>query len=325
MRERMEFYLPGGRTHKVEPPQGVGDRILKEKGLKPVDQLADELGVGIEVVHATIDGLQERGYGVGIEDGTVYRTKSSKEAGVFDLSDRFDLHPHFGVISDTHLASKKERLDELNAMYDIFKAEGVEVVFHAGDITEGWGVYRGQEFEVKHFGQEDQIEYTVENYPEREGVTTCFITGNHDLRQYERGGVDPGVAIARQRPDMEYLGQACARVKFPNEVEMELLHPDGGVAYALSYKSQRYINNLSPQDVPHMKVDGHYHTTFYMYYRNVHFIQAPCFKDAGIYEKRKGLNPSIGGWIVDATISPHSDRIERFTPELFTFDGTENR
>jgi hypothetical protein len=56
-----------------------------------------------------------------------------------------------------------------------------------------------------------------------------------------------------------------------------------------------------------------------MHYRNVNFIQAGCFKDAGIWEKRKGLNPSISGWVVEGKISDYGD-VSQFKPELFNFD-----
>lgn len=316
---------PDGSPHYVETPQNERDiveaRLIKEKSPKPIEDLAGQLGVGVDVVHSTIDELREKGYGISENEGVMVRTKTAHNGTVFDASQIIDKHFIFGIAGDSHLSSKKERTDELEAMYDIFKNEGVSTVFHPGDITEGVGVYRGQELEVKHYGQEAQIEYAVATYPKRDGVNTYFITGNHDLRAYERGGVDPGPSIERQRPDMGYLGQATAEVLLPNGVKMELLHPAGGISYALSYKAQKYINNLAPQDVPDLMVWGHYHTSFYMHYRNVHFMQAPAFKDAGIWEKRLGLNPTIGGWIVEGHITDYGD-VDRFKPELFTFDNS---
>ena len=126
--------------------------------------------------------------------------------------------------------------------------------------------------------------------------------------------MDVGVPIAQRRVDMNYLGQMAAYVHLPDGIVMEMIHPDGGGAYALSYKAQKYINNLAPEDVPELLVFGHYHCSFYMKYRNVHFLQAPCFKDAGTWEKRKGLNPTIGGWMVEATID--TGQISKFKPEL---------
>lgn len=321
--ERPYFLNPDGSPHYVEPLQDPNKdltaRLIKEKQPRPIEELAGQLGVGVDFIRTSIDELREQGYGISEQEGVMIRTKTAHNGTIFDASQIIDKQFKFGIAGDSHLSSKKERTDELEAMYDVFKSEGVTAVFHPGDITEGVGVYRGQELEVKHYGQEAQIDYAVETYPRRDGLKTYFITGNHDLRAYERGGVDPGPSIERQRDDMEYLGQATAEVMLPNGVKMELLHPAGGISYALSYKAQKYINNLAPQDVPDLMVWGHYHTSFYMHYRNVHFVQAPAFKDAGIWEKRLGLNPTIGGWIVEGRISDYGN-VDRFKPELFTFD-----
>lgn len=297
-------------------PAGIGyeEQILHEKTFE-LDALAQELGIGVNVVQGAVDKLQKKGYGFVQVGETVLRTNAIREGTVFDYSKQFDkTHLHFGVVSDTHLSSKQERLDALERLYDTFEQEGVTQVFHAGDLTDGYGVYRGQEFELKQLGQAEQIAYAIANYPHRKGITTSFISGNHDLRQYERGGVDPGVPIADKRKDMRYLGPMTAKVKFPSGIEMELLHPDGGVAYALSYKAQRAINNLTPDNMPDILVYGHYHTSFYMCYRGIHFLQVPCTKGQGLWEKRLGINPTIGGWLVDATIMGR--HIERFKPEL---------
>ena len=86
----------------------------------------------------------------------------------------------FGVLGDTHLCSKEEKLDELVSFYDICRKMGVKTVFHAGDIVDGWGVYRGQQAEVHTFGAKGQADYVIKNYPQVAGITTHFITGNHD-------------------------------------------------------------------------------------------------------------------------------------------------
>jgi len=323
-KEKDYFLNPDGSKHYVEPPTEIKDRLKKERKSKNIDELSESLGVGHHVVRAAIDDLHEEGYGIKQEGDIMIRSKVGEERDIYDASKLIGKHFKFGVVSDIHLGSKKERLDEFNLMYDKFQSEGIKVVFNSGDITEGVNVYRGQEYETHKFGQQEQIEYAIEKYPKRKGIKTLFITGNHDLREYERGGVDVGVSIAKNRGDMEYLGQEIARVRLPNGAEAELLHPKGGSAYALSYKSQKFINNLNPEDIPEMMMWGHYHTSFYMHYRNVHFLQVPCFKGAGRWEKTMGLNPTIGGWVVEGKISDQG-RVDQFKPELFRFQGAEKR
>jgi len=84
----------------------------------------------------------------------------------------------FGVVSDTHLCSIHEKLDELHTFYEICRKEKIQIVVHSGDLLCGWGIYRGQENEVKVFGADNQITYTVKNYPKIKGITTYFIDGN---------------------------------------------------------------------------------------------------------------------------------------------------
>src|ERR1035437_2191937 len=44
----------------------------------------------------------------------------------------------FGLVADTHLASKEERLSELHAQYDLFQTERITQVFHAGNLVDGY-------------------------------------------------------------------------------------------------------------------------------------------------------------------------------------------
>jgi predicted phosphodiesterase len=294
-------------------------RILKEKKPMNMEEMAKIAGVGVDVISGCIDTLESQGYTF-VRNGEIFvRTKMEQAGNTVDLSALFDKrYLEFGIISDTHLDSKYERLDILNLVYDEFKKEGVSVVFHAGDISEGIGVFRGQEREIKHFGQDEQIQYVSDHYPKRKDITTFFILGNHDLRQYEKGGIDIGGPIQSKRSDLSYLGPIEASVMLPNGVKMNLLHPGGGTAYALSYKSQRAINNMSPGSLPDILVYGHYHTSFYMCYRGIHFIQAPSTKDMGLWEKSLGFNSTLGGWIVDAEISTEGNHINKFKPQLLT-------
>lgn len=295
--------------------------LLNQKKPFRIEDVAKKFEVTTPEVKTVIDSLIGNGFRFVQEDDCWAKSKSTPPSTQFDARRMFS-HGllHFGLVSDTHLGSKHERLDELNAMYDTFKSAGVKVVFHVGDITDGTGVYPGQEFEVNQFGQQAQIDYTIENYPKRNGITTVFITGNHDVRAYERGGADPGKQIARARGDLKYIGQYDANVRMADKVSLELMHPNGNQAYALSYKSQRDINNRSPEDLPNILAYGHYHTSFYMHYRGMDFVQVPCFKGAGNFEKRLGMNPTIGGWVIDG--KTNGEVVYQFDPQLHSFGGS---
>ena len=44
----------------------------------------------------------------------------------------------FGLVADTHLCCKEERLAELHCQYDLFEKEGITTVFHAGNPIDGY-------------------------------------------------------------------------------------------------------------------------------------------------------------------------------------------
>lgn len=223
----------------------------------------------------------------------------------------------FAAIADTHLCSKEERLDALHGFYDICAKEGIKDVYNAGDLISGQGVYRGQEYEIHTFGADNQVRYFVENYPKRDGITTHFVIGNHDYIYYKQIGLDVGRMIAYERPDMNYLGVFQADVMFDGIPLIRLVHPDGGMAYAMSYRMQKYVEQISSSKKPRIIIAGHQHTAVWFFYRNIYVIQAGAFEGQTILILRKGINPTIGGWIVEVELSNDCHKsITSFKPDF---------
>lgn len=217
----------------------------------------------------------------------------------------------FAVISDTHLNSRLERLDELHTFYAICKKIGVEAVFHSGDILDGNGrMYRGHLNEIHTYGVHRQVDYIAKNYPR--GIPTFFITGNHDLSFYNDNGIDVGNLIEKKRKDMIYLGQYQADFTI-GRAKIRLLHPDGGVAYALSYRGQKISEQIPSGNKPDILLIGHFHTSFYFWYRNIHILNCGSFQGQTLYLLRKGLNPAIGGWTCEIRQGKR-DRVVAFQP-----------
>jgi predicted phosphodiesterase len=215
----------------------------------------------------------------------------------------------FAIVSDTHLCSRYERLDELHTFYAICKKVGIKTVFHAGDILEGSGrIYRGQLNDIHTYGAMRQVKYVVENYPKVDGITTYYVLGNHDISFYSENGVDVGELISKEREDLVYLGHLQADFKLGKMV-IRLLHPDSGAAYALSYKGQKIAEQIPSGQKPDVLVLGHYHTTVYFNYRVMHVFQAGAFQGQTPFILRKGINPNIGGWICEAKIGKGKDRV----------------
>lgn len=82
----------------------------------------------------------------------------------------------FGVVSDTHLGSNYCQITFLQWFYKHIAKKGARFVLHAGDVTDGIGIYRSQEFEVHKHGFSEQLEYVCEKYPS--DIPTYYITGN---------------------------------------------------------------------------------------------------------------------------------------------------
>lgn len=224
-----------------------------------------------------------------------YKTRKKPRVLKRHLSDKI---LKFGIVSDTHLCSKKEKINQLFTFYSICKKMGIEIVLHAGDMLSGWGVYKGQQNEVHTFGAVGQVDYAVANYPRIKGVTTYFIDGNHDESWHKIAGIQTGELIGQKREDMVYLGQYSADVILSG-TRIRLHHGDGGGAYALSYKGQKLAESIPSGQKPRVFILGHYHTAHYFWYRNMHIINAGCFEDQTLFLLRKGLNPAIGGWLVE--------------------------
>ena len=206
-----------------------------------------------------------------------------------------------GIVADTHLCSTHEKLNELHTFYAILKKEGIDTVLHAGDYLAGWKVYRGQENEVHTFGVKNQAQYVIDNYPKVEGITTYFISGNHDLSWWTLAGIDPGELIAGQRPDMIYLGQYQGEVRV-NKIKIRLMHADGN-AYALSYKAQKISEQIPSGQKPQLLLFGHWHQAFYFFYRTIHIMNCGCFEGQSSFLARKGINPIIGGWTAEIRVA----------------------
>jgi DNA polymerase II small subunit/DNA polymerase delta subunit B len=228
----------------------------------------------------------------------------------------------FGVIGDTHLGSLCEKIDYLNIYYNELEERGITTVLCAGDLIDGWNIYKGQLFEQHKRGWKEQKSWFVEQFPVRQNIKTKFITGNHDSSFTKTVDIEVGKELAAAREDLEFIGEDIGDVYFQvpgsdKQCKVTLIHPDGGTAYALSYKPQKIIEQLEGGSKPHLLVIGHFHKAeFLPNYRNVACLQAGTFQSQTPFMKRKGLSAMMGGWIVEAEIL---DEYNIFKTEFVSF------
>lgn len=208
-----------------------------------------------------------------------------------------------GVLSDTHIGSIYDNIKFLNFAYEVFEKEKTDIILHAGDIVDGQGNYKGQEYEQYAIGFDNQLETVIKEYP-RIKTPTYFIEGNHSFRKIS--GALIGKTIQNSREDLIFVGVEDADIRIGKEkkhIKIKLIHPSGGTAYALSYNPQRFIESLEGGTKPNLLIIGHYHKAEILPgYREVFAVQAGSIQTQTPYMRRKKSAAMVGFWVLDVDV-----------------------
>jgi hypothetical protein len=132
------------------------------------------------------------------------------------------------------------------------------------------------------------------------GIPYYFISGNHDDWFLDDGaGGDVVAAICERRDDFNYLGIMQAYMTF-GKVKVEMFHPNEGGAYALSYKLQKHIEGMAPEEKPNVYLAGNYHKSIHVPgYRNVEGFLLPAYQSRTHWMRGKRLVSVVGGIILE--------------------------
>jgi hypothetical protein len=170
------------------------------------------------------------------------------------------------LISDTRICSKFEQISILNNIYQIAHEMGIKTVLHLGDLTEG--IYFGKKSQynqtVLHHNPDTQAMYVKNNYPYIKGMTTYFITGEHDLSFLKtKSKEDVGKAIGNLREDLVYLGQRNCMIYLQDSdghkpILIDMRHPEGKIPYTISYKPQKVVDSMRSEERPDILNIGHF-------------------------------------------------------------------
>jgi len=329
--------LPKRGTFTVETPLNektteLGRRLLAR--IKAATQAlslqdaANDLDVSPKRVEEIVGQLQRDGFLVNFEFGHIkftapqIQTRSRRHAEYLDGTRTFKI----AVATDAHLCSRYERLDHLNTFFDICQAEGVKIVLDAGNQLDGEARFNKNDIHVHGLG--NQVNYWVENWPQREGMETWFICGDdHEGWYVQREGIDIGAymenrARAAGRTDVKYLGYMEHDLVFETpeggKTVVRVQHPGGGTAYATSYQPQKIVESLSGGEKPHVLILGHYHKSGNFFVRNVHTILGGCFCDQTPFMRKKRLAAHVGGYILEITQAPDGS-VLKFTSTFVPF------
>ena len=230
----------------------------------------------------------------------------------------------FGLVSDTHLACKEERLDALNLQYDLFQKEGITRVLHAGNIVDGY-IQKINGASVFESTVDGQVQYVIDNYPKRDGITTYFITGADHESWFMKDGFNYGaylnyVAHDQGRMDLQYIGHVEAdltiKTKTKKDVIIRVAHPGGGCPYARSYVAQKVVESYQGGEKPAILILGHHHVGNYLNERNIHVVNMPGFQDQTIFGRTRKLRYEVGGAIMEFKTNPDDGSVTRFRLEF---------
>ena len=304
-------------------------KIISCLSKKPhtVDNLSFLLKEPNEYIRYILDEIKHERYNLLETDDHISLETAARTGGFskIDLTKFNNKVYRIGGISDNHLNSKFERLDVLHAIYDVFEKEGITEVFNGGNWIEGDA--RFNRYEVKNRGASKQVDYFIQNYPQRKGIITYYIAGDdHEGWYWQREGLNIGEytemkALKAGRNDLKYLGYVEADVEFQARngvAKMKLMHAGGGSAYAVSYSPQKMIESFQGGEKPQILLLGHYHKADYFCYRDVHCVQLGCTQNQSTFMRKKKIQAHIGGWIIEFQ-QAEDGSINRFKVEYLSF------
>lgn len=282
------------------------DTLIKQLKQSPknIKDLASILEIDEDEIVDIIKNLSEKSTPISItNNGNVELHNNyiipleSKHEKIDDLYTENQNEFSVGIIGDTHIGSKTCDIDALNRFYDYVKNNDIKYVLHAGDMTDGIGIYSGQQYEQSYIGLDQQANACIKFYPKRNDVTTITIVGNHDYSFIQKSGTDIIHHISLRRSDIKCCGIYQGVVNI-NGVRFKLHHPDGGLSYSISYKIQKFLESMS--DKPDVFIVGHYHQSLVIHgYNSVPLAMMPgSFQRETSFSTRKGFRNIIGGYIL---------------------------
>ena len=268
--------------------------LVKRKSPQ-VSQVVKDLELEEYQIYGLVEMLKKKGYMFDILDDKIVKIKPLKENDIYEIPNDLETLKLL-LISDTHLASRYDRLDILKYLYKKADERGINYVLHSGDLCEGVSGRPQQLYELKECSYTWQRDYVIKNYP-KSNVPTYICSGNHDLWWIKRCGADIVKDICERREDLHYLGSDCEDIKI-GKLRVRLYHGSGGSAYAKSYKLQKYLDSIPMEERPHILQTGHTHNAFYMKQGNTHCFQTSCLQDLTPFERSMGFNNDKSCWWV---------------------------
>ncbi len=237
----------------------------------------------------------------------------------------------FAIASDIHIGSKFFMRPEFVHFVHLAYERGVRTILGPGDILDG--VYKHSQWEEYAHGFDEQAEDAAAVFPKLPGLQYVMISGNHDQTHEVSSGLDVCKALVdvfrrHGREDLIMLGSRGATLDLIADgdtrgLRVELWHPLGGGAYALSYKLQRKIESYAVGAKPDVLLAGHWHQQCYFTQRGIHAMSCGTFHGGSSpFGRALGTTPAIGGWVVEYAQTPDGT-VRHYRPEWIAFFENE--
>jgi hypothetical protein len=215
------------------------------------------------------------------------------------------------VLSDIHAGNKFCQAHELAEVVGLGYERGCRTAFLPGDQVAG--IDRSGKkwhWDLSHHGLEAQMDHLFSILPQHKDLTYHAIDGNHCDTFRHQTGLETGKAIVahfamRGRRDYSHYGVGGGFVEMTSQgVErptiVHMVHPGGGIHYAMSYRAQQHTTGYSPGSKPDILFLGHLHQFCYVVDRGIHAMLCPTFEsgDSG-YSKSKARPVVVGGLFIE--------------------------
>ena len=195
---------------------------------KSVNEIVEKTGLSPKKLYFRLNLLKLKGYEFKMKyyynGNIVYQLIDDlifkEQKGTTILTSKDDNEFRAMVISDLHFGNVKQRLDLLNQVYDYCTKMGIHIILNLGDIIDGLNL--GCKKNITSF--EEQIEYTIKNYPFDKNIINFLCLGNHDYDSLKSTGQNLAVALSSRRHDLVTVGYGTGIINVKND-QIIMRHP----------------------------------------------------------------------------------------------------
>ena len=294
--------------------------FLLKKGPITIDNIKAQAKISGSEARNVIKNLRETHNIVSKKGSYVFSNEHPKTDGSHTITTGETHHKDL-YMGDTHYNSKECDVKTIDRVIEGAYDKGVRNVFHAGDITDGYAVYRGHELALTNLTYKGQLDMVANTLPYKKDLDYYVINGNHDWSWQIKHAGNFVKDLSEIRDDVTYLGDGQGLIT-KDGVKILMAHGAGGGAYARMYKVQTFLREYLQdeehmENLPNILNMGHYHQQAFMKYYGINTIMPGAFQDATEYTKRKGLCGPKGACIVEYDIEKNGRK-----KKLKNFDTT---